>query len=121
MLVSNDRAFGLSFWHSRVWPHYLQRWPNIPVLSCDWPCSTSHHHHNKLVSNGNFETRKRKSKLLRNSQKCYITTLIGKPLLSPYINEPLEEFCHGQKCIHLFPDSEAYHEQMGPYSAQMEA
>jgi len=27
---------------------------------------------------------------------------------------PLKGLCHGQKCLHLFSDSEAYHEQMGP-------
>jgi len=26
----------------------------------------------------------------------------------------LKGLCHGQKCRHLFSDSEAYHEQMGP-------
>jgi len=26
----------------------------------------------------------------------------------------LKGLCHGQKCLHLFSDSEAYHEQMGP-------
>jgi len=26
----------------------------------------------------------------------------------------LKWLCHGQKCLHLFSDSEAYHEQMGP-------
>jgi len=26
----------------------------------------------------------------------------------------LKGLCHGQKCLHLFSDSETYHEQMGP-------
>jgi len=26
----------------------------------------------------------------------------------------LEGLCHGQKCLHLFSDSEAHHEKMGP-------
>jgi len=33
----------------------------------------------------------------------------------------LKGLCHGQKCLHLFSDSEAYHEQMAQYPAQMEA
>jgi len=33
----------------------------------------------------------------------------------------LRGLCHGQKCLHLFSDSEAYHEQMGQYPGQMEA
>jgi len=28
--------------------------------------------------------------------------------------QPLKRLCHGQKCLHLFSYSEAYHEQMGP-------
>ena len=29
----------------------------------------------------------------------------------------LKGLCHGQKCLHLFSDSEASHEQMGPISS----
>jgi len=30
------------------------------------------------------------------------------------IGENLEALWHGQRCLHLFVDSEAYQEQMGP-------
>ena len=30
------------------------------------------------------------------------------------LGAPLKGLCHGQNCLHLFPDSEAYHEQMDP-------
>ena len=33
----------------------------------------------------------------------------------------LKELCHGQKCLHLFLDSQAYHEQMGTIPSSHEA
>jgi len=32
----------------------------------------------------------------------------------PLESSQLKELCLGQQCLHLFPYSEAYHEQMGP-------
>ena len=33
----------------------------------------------------------------------------------------LKDLCHGQKSLHLFSYSEAYHERMGQYPSQMKA
>jgi len=42
---------------------------------------------------------------------CHFTHKQVKTLLA--MTWPLKGLSHGQKCVHLFSDSEAYHEQMG--------